>query len=91
MLTYKRKLILTKAQQTRIDDWVGTCRFVYNMALEIRTEAYKNKQESVHKYELMKIVSSDYSLDTATESFHTLLQSNNLDVNLNYAIIRKLK
>lgn len=58
MLTYKRKLILTKAQQTRIDSWIGACRFVYNLGLEIRKEAWKNKQQSVHKYELMKQVTT---------------------------------
>lgn len=54
MLTYKRKLILNKAQQSRIDSWIGACRTVYNLGLEVRKEAWKNKQESVHKYELMK-------------------------------------
>lgn len=54
MLTYKRKLILTKAQQSRIDSWIGACRVVYNLGLEVRREAWKNKQISVHKYELQK-------------------------------------
>ena len=56
MLTYKRKLILTKEQQSRIDSWIGACRVVYNLGLEVRREAWKNKQGSVHKYELMKQV-----------------------------------
>lgn len=51
MLTFKRKLILTKAQQSRIDSWVGACRVVYNLGLEVRIEAWKNKQQSVHKLE----------------------------------------
>jgi len=54
MLTYKRKLKLTKAQQSRIDSWIGACRTIYNLGLEIRKEAWKNKQQNVHKYELMK-------------------------------------
>lgn len=54
MLTYKRKLKLTKAQQSRIDSWIGACRVVYNLGLEVRKEAWKNKQQSVHKYELQK-------------------------------------
>jgi len=54
MLTFKRKLILAKAQQSRIDSWIGACRVVYNLGLEIRIEAWKNLQQSVHKYELMK-------------------------------------
>lgn len=52
--TYKRKLILTKAQSERIEQWMGVCRMVYNMGLEIRISAWKNRQENIHKYELMK-------------------------------------
>lgn len=54
MLTFKRKLKLTKAQQSRIDSWVGSCRVVYNLSLEIRMEAWKNKQQKINKYELQK-------------------------------------
>lgn len=54
MLTYKRKLILNKAQQSRIDSWLGCARTVYNLCLEIRKEGWKNKQETIHKYELIK-------------------------------------
>lgn len=43
MLTYKRKLILNKAQKERIDSWMNTCRFVYNMALEIRIAAWRKE------------------------------------------------
>ena len=53
MITYKRKLKLTKTQQRRIDSWIGACRYVYNLALETRIEAWK-KQKSVGKYDLMK-------------------------------------
>ena len=53
MLTYKRKLILTKAQEERISSWIGACRVVYNMGLEIRIAAYSNLKQ-VSKFELMK-------------------------------------
>lgn len=56
MLTYKRKLILNKAQQQRIDSWMGVCRMVYNMGLEIRISAWRNKQKSVHRFELSRQV-----------------------------------
>lgn len=52
--TYKRKLKLSKAQESRISSWISTCRMVYNMGLEIKIAAWKNKQESIHKYALMK-------------------------------------
>lgn len=54
MLTYKRKLKLTKAQEQRIDSWIGACRFVYNMGLEIRIASWKNLQKGVSKFDLMK-------------------------------------
>ncbi len=54
MLTYKRKLILNQAQQKRIDSWMGVCRMVYNMGLEIEKEAWRNQQRYVSRYELSK-------------------------------------
>ncbi len=54
MLTYKRKLILTKAQSRRIMSWLGACRLVYNMALEIKIESYKKTGKSIHQFELTK-------------------------------------
>ncbi len=52
MLTFKRKLILTQAQANRLDSWIGVARMVYNMCLEIRKEAYKNQQTTIHRFEL---------------------------------------
>lgn len=52
--TYKRKLILSKSQEQRISSWIGTCRFVYNMALDIQIQSYKAYQKKIHKFELMK-------------------------------------
>ncbi|MBU0846819.1 transposase [Patescibacteria group bacterium] len=54
MLTYKRKLILTKEQEQQINSWIGACRVVYNMGLEIRITTYKNLKKSVSKFELMR-------------------------------------
>ena len=54
MLTYKRKLNLSKIQEDRLSSWVGTCRFVYNMGMQIKKEFWKNKQENISAYDLMK-------------------------------------
>lgn len=54
MLTYKRKLILTKAQERRISSWIGACRVVYNMGLEIRMDAWKKCQKNISKFDLIK-------------------------------------
>lgn len=52
--TFKRKLILSKIQSQRISSWIGVCRLVYNMGMEIKNETYKSFGKTVSKYELMK-------------------------------------
>ena len=78
MLTYKRKLILTKAQEQRILSWIGVCRLVYNMGLEIKKEAWKNKQVSVSCYDLMKqlptIKDIDWIADVPAQSLQSALE-----------------
>lgn len=56
--TFKRKLILTKSQEERLLGWIGVCRMVYNMGLEIRMAAYSANGSFVHKYELQKQITS---------------------------------
>lgn len=51
--TYKYKLKLTKAQSVRIDSWIGTCRYVYNLALETKINAYRSAKISLSKFELI--------------------------------------
>ena len=63
MLTYKRKLILTKAQEQRLSSWIGACRVVYNMGLEIRIATYKNLGKSVGKFDLMKQLTEIKDID----------------------------
>ena len=54
MRTYKRKLILTKAQENRLRSWIGACRTVYNLGKEISDRHYAVTGKSIHKYELIK-------------------------------------
>lgn len=61
--TYKRKLILTKAQEQRILSWLGVCRMVYNMSLEIRKVHYQVNGNLLSKYELMKQVTTIRDID----------------------------
>lgn len=63
MLTYKRKLILTKTQESRINSWMGVCRMVYNMALEIKITGWRNKQQSISEYDLMKQLKDIRTID----------------------------
>lgn len=52
--TYKRKLRLNKEQKQRLCSWIGVCRTVHNMGLEIRKSAYDGKRMFVHKFALIK-------------------------------------
>jgi len=78
MLTYKRKLKLTKAQEERISSWIGACRLVYNMGLEIKKETWKNKQQNVSAYDLMKqlpeIKHIDWIADVPSQSLQNSLE-----------------
>ncbi len=54
--TYKRKLILTKAQENRLRSWIGACRVVYNLGMEIKNTTYKATGKSISQYSLEKQV-----------------------------------
>lgn len=58
MRTYKRKLRLTKSQEDRISSWIGSCRCVYNMGLEIKNKSYQLTGKSIHRFELQKQITS---------------------------------
>lgn len=77
IITYKRKLKLTKHQQHRVDRWIGACRFVYNLALETRIAAWK-KQQSIGKYELMKqlpdLKDVDWIADVPSQSLQNVIE-----------------
>jgi len=78
MLTYKRKLKLTKVQEERISSWIGACRLVYNMGMEIKKETYKNKQINVSGYDLMKqlteIKDTEWIADVPSQSLQNSLE-----------------
>lgn len=52
--TYKYKLKLTKPQSQRIDAWIGACRYVYNLALETKINAYQCYGVTLHKFDLLR-------------------------------------
>lgn len=47
MITYKFRLRPSKSQARQLNRWMGTCRFVYNSALEERTAAYEKTGKSL--------------------------------------------
>lgn len=51
--TYKYKLYNNEAYLKKYDKWIGICRYVYNVAKEVRDESYK-KGVSINYYDLTK-------------------------------------
>jgi putative transposase len=78
MLTYKRKLKLSNIQEDRLSSWIGTCRFVYNMGMQIKREAWKNKQINISSYDLMKqlteIKDYDWIADVPSQSLQNSIE-----------------
>ena len=52
--TYKYKLKPTKAQIKIFEQWLGTCRYVYNTAMEVKKETYRISGSGIKKNDLMK-------------------------------------
>lgn len=75
MITYKRKLILTVAQEKRISSWIGACRFVYNMALDIRISSWKSRQKSLSNFDLMYQLKTIKDFDWISDVPHESLEN----------------
>lgn len=54
--TFKYRLYPTKAQQTAMQKSLDACRWVYNKALETRKIAWEERQESVSRYDTIKMI-----------------------------------
>lgn len=50
--TYKFKLRLSLSQERTISEWIHTCRYIYNIALETRQYAYKAHNVSLSAFTL---------------------------------------
>jgi putative transposase len=55
-LTYRYRLNPTKSQRTALNATLDACRWVYNNALATRKEAWEQRQESVSKYDTIKML-----------------------------------
>jgi putative transposase len=53
-ITYKYKLKPNKEQARLFEQWLGTCRFLYNMGMDIKKDTYRKRQKGISKNELMK-------------------------------------
>ncbi|MEM9338574.1 MAG: transposase [Bacteroidota bacterium] len=55
-LAYTYKLKLTSQQAVKAEEWMGTCRLIYNMALSICKESRSKLGKNVYRQELQKQV-----------------------------------
>lgn len=53
-ISYRYKLRPTKEQVMLFEQWLGTCRFLYNMGMDIKKDTYRKRQKGISKYDLMK-------------------------------------
>ena len=53
---YKYRIYPNKEQQELINKHIGCCRYVYNLCLEKKINAYKTSKESISMFELKKLI-----------------------------------
>ncbi|WP_052738934.1 helix-turn-helix domain-containing protein [Pontibacter korlensis] len=73
--TYRFKLKPTRAQAQTFAQWLGSCRYVYNLCLDYKRQLYSNHQLSISKNQMQQELSAIardvewigcvHSLDTA--------------------------
>lgn len=72
---FKYRIYPTKKQQELINKHIGCCRFIYNLCLEKKINAYKESKKSISKFDLMKLLTAlkkeketSFLNDVSTES-----------------------
>lgn len=55
---YKYRIYPNKEQQELINKHIGCCRYVYNLCLEKKINAYKTSKKSISSFELIKLLPS---------------------------------
>lgn len=51
---YKYSLLPTDEQKEKLFQWMGMCRFVFNLGLEVKNRAWKDAQKSLSCFDLTK-------------------------------------
>lgn len=52
--TFEYKMYNNESYQKKFDKWIGTCRLVYNLALETKDYAYRQFEVNMSSYDLIK-------------------------------------
>ncbi|CCH01953.1 putative 45,4 kDa protein in snaA-snaB intergenic region ORF401 [Fibrella aestuarina BUZ 2] len=61
--TYRYKLKPTPAQQRELGQWLGACRYIYNLTLDYKRTLWEQNKVSIGKHEIQKelaILAKDY-------------------------------
>ena len=53
---YKYRIYPNKEQQELINKHIGCCRYIYNLCLEKKINAYKTSKKTISKFDLMKLL-----------------------------------
>ena len=53
---YKYRIYPNREQQELINKHIGCCRFVYNLCLEKKINAYKTSKKSISSFDLIKLL-----------------------------------
>ena len=76
--TFKFKLKLSKEQTKRVDSWIGTSRFIHNLALETKIYAYRSFGVSLSKFDLMNQLPAlkefDWIKDVPAQSLQDVIE-----------------
>ena len=55
---YKYRIYPNKEQQELINKHIGCCRYVYNLCLEKKINAYKTSKKSISCFDFIKLLPS---------------------------------
>jgi len=68
--TFRYRLFPTPAQRTALQRQLDCCRWVYNKGLEIRRDAWQERQESVSRYDTFKMLTEWKQTETWLQEGH---------------------
>jgi putative transposase len=91
--TYKYRLYPTEKQATALQRSLDACRWVYNKTLELRKNAYQERQESLSLYDTsFSLITWKTELPTLANAYSQSLQNAQVRVDLAFkAFFRRVK
>jgi putative transposase len=90
---YRYRLYPTKAQETKMNQTLELCRFVYNKTLAIRKDSWEQEQKSISNYDTHNLLPSWKAVHQELKMVHSqVLQETQQRVDLAFkAFFRRVK